>query len=205
MKILALLATLAVSCGATAQTFTTPDQIAGQIKFWAVDNPVVYYGQMQDANEHTLSCLEIAFIKYENGVFQYAHKMWSVPSDRNCGYNNFRNVADNITACVADSERSESNPSVSTRHMSPANIDIYKSIPRIVDTNRGIAGEVGECTKRLPAPHYSATGSYANILDVRIEDGHFKLTTNGAGGRIYRVDLNRPYAPETAPSDALMK
>src|SRR5277367_1221386 len=79
--------------GGQCQTITDPAQIAAGLHFWAQETgDPVYYGEVRDVDPQTMQvlghyqCLAIAFIKYEGGVFYYAHKMWSKSPDGSCHY-----------------------------------------------------------------------------------------------------------------------
>ena len=83
-----LLAALVIVFGtlsvAGAQTITNPDEVASRLHFWAQESgEPVYYGEVRNVDARGMrilghyQCLALAFIKYENGVIHYAHKMWS--------------------------------------------------------------------------------------------------------------------------------
>jgi hypothetical protein len=127
---------------ANAQAITDPNEIASRLHFWAQESgEPVYYGEVKNVNPRTgqvlghYQCLAIAFIKYEGGVFQYAHKMWGKSADGSCHYEDVtsRKVG-NHGACVRDSEAGFGF-AVGTAHMTKANIDYMHSIFRTVDTN----------------------------------------------------------------------
>ena len=90
-----LLAALVIVFGtlsaAGAQTITNSDEVASRLHFWAQESgEPVYYGEVRNVDARGMrilghyQCLALAFIKYENGVIHYAHKMWSKSRDGSC-------------------------------------------------------------------------------------------------------------------------
>src|SRR5947209_4791994 len=102
---------LGVAPIAGAQTITDPNEIASRLHFWAQEaGDPVYYGEVRNVDARSkrilghYQCLALAFIKYEGGVFYYAHKMWSKSPDGSCHYNDVTSVkVGNHGACVKDS------------------------------------------------------------------------------------------------------
>jgi hypothetical protein len=80
VSIMVILGTMSV---AGAQTITDPSEIASRLHFWSQEaGDPVYYGEVRNVDPRSgrvldhYQCLALAFIKYEGGVFYYAHKMW---------------------------------------------------------------------------------------------------------------------------------
>src|SRR3954451_4259226 len=146
-----LVATTAASVAA-AQTITDPNEIASRLRFWSKEQgDPVYYGVVRnvDARSRKIAghyqCLALAFISYENGVFQYAHKMWSKSPDGSCHYEDVtsRKVG-NHGLCVKDSEAGFGT-AVGTARMTKDNIDYAQSRFRTIDTNTRRVGETARC------------------------------------------------------------
>jgi len=182
---------------AGAQTVTDPDEVASHLHFWAQDSgQPVYYGEVRNVDARSqqilghYQCLALAFIKYENGVFQYAHKMWSKSSDGSCHYEDVtsRKVG-NHGACVKDSEAGFG-AAIGTAHMTKNNIDYEHSIFRTIDTHTRRVGETAACVP--PA------GVAAGLFSIKIEDGRFKLISTRPLD--YEVNIN-PQDPEHPPTD----
>jgi hypothetical protein len=183
---------------ANAQTITDPNAIASGLLFWTqLTSDPVYYGQVLDVDPRTkqvlgyYQCLELAFIKYENGIFYYAHKMWSKSADGSCHYDDVtsRKVG-NHGACVKDTDAGFG-AAIGTARMTKDNIDYMHSIFRTVDTNTRRVGEVAAC---IPP-----NGVTAGLVSVKIEDGRFKLMTDRP--LEYEVNINPqdPAHPPTVP------
>jgi hypothetical protein len=100
-KSLALLVGLAICSAAKAQTITDPDDIVQQLQLWTqTDADPVYYGEMMDERGNHMACLELAFIKYENSVLHYIHKMWA-KRNGSCEYTDQSSrKVDNSPICV---------------------------------------------------------------------------------------------------------
>ncbi|GGF58879.1 hypothetical protein GCM10007301_18250 [Azorhizobium oxalatiphilum] len=161
---------------AGAETITDPDAIAARLKFWATDpGDPVYYGEVRTVNAATkrigghYQCLALAFIKYEGGVFHYAHKMWSKSPDGSCHYDDVTKVkVGNHGACVKDSEAGFGN-ATGTARMTKANIDFANSRFRTVDTKRKRVGETAAC---IPP-----NGATAGLYSISIVDGRLRVIT----------------------------
>ena len=106
-------------------------------------------------------CLALAFIKYDGGVLQYAHKMWAKSPDGSCHYNDVtaRKVG-NHGACVKDSNAGFG-AAVGTARMAKDNIDYEHSIFRTIDLNTRRVGETKSCVppKGVGAGLYSMADS----------------------------------------------
>jgi hypothetical protein len=193
-----LLVVLGMASAAKAQTVTDPNEIASRLKFWSQEsNDPVYYGEVRNVNARTRTiaghyqCLAIAFIKYENGVFSYAHKMWSKSPDGSCHYNDVttRKVG-NHGACVKDSDAGFGR-AVGTARMTKDNIDATHSIFRTIDTNTRRVGETAACVK--------PKGVGAGLVSIRIENGRFKLISNRPLDYELNIDPQDPRNPPTVP------
>ena len=109
VSIMVVLGTMSV---AGAQTITDPNEIASRLHFWAQETgDPVYYGEVRSVNARSRQilghyrCLALAFIKYEGGVFYYAHKMWGKSSDGSCHYDDVTSrKVDNHGVCVKDTD-----------------------------------------------------------------------------------------------------
>jgi hypothetical protein len=181
---------------AAAQTITDPTDIASHLQFWtSVAGSPVYYGEVRNVNPRSMQvmghyqCLALAFIKYDNGVFSYAHKMWSKSSDGSCHYDDVtsRKVG-NHGACVKDTDAGFGS-AVGTARMTKNNIDYMHSIFRSIDTKARRVGETGAC---IPP-----NGAGAGLNSIKIEDGRFKVITTRPLD--YEVDIN-PQDPEHPPT-----
>jgi hypothetical protein len=182
----------------SAQTITDPAQIAAKLHFWTQESgSPVYYGQVRDVDARTkqplgyYQCLALAFIKYENGVFYYAHKMWSKSADGSCHYDDVttRKVG-NHGACVKDSEAGFG-AAIGTARMSKDNIDYMHSIFRTVDTNTRRVGETAAC---IPP-----NGVGAGLYSLKIENGRFKLISTRPLDYEVNIEPQDPAHPPTVP------
>ena len=192
----ALLIVLGATWTARAQTITNPDDVAARLHFWSQDaGEPVYYGEVRnvDAGSKQIlghyQCLALAFIKYENGVFYYAHKMWSKSPDGSCHYDDVtsRKVG-NHGACVRDTDAGFG-AAIGTARMTKQNIDYLHSIFRTIDTNTRQVGETAAC---IPP-----RGVGAGLYSIKIEDGRFKVVTTRPLD--YEVDLE-PQDPQRPPT-----
>lgn len=191
----AIVVGLSAAWRASAQTITDPSEVASRLHFWAQESgSPVYYGEVRNVNPRTLQvlghyqCLAIAFIKYENGIFYYAHKMWSKSPDGSCHYEDVtsRKVG-NHGACVRDTNAGFGF-AIGTARMTKANIDYQHSIPRTIDTTTRQVGETAAC---IPPK-----GVGAGLHSITIEDGRFKVMTT----RPLDYELNiEPQDPEHPP------
>jgi hypothetical protein len=183
---------------AQAQTITDPDQIASKLKFWSQEsNDPVYYGEVRNVNRRTMTgtthyqCLALAFIKYEAGVFQYAHKMWAKSRDGSCHYEDVtsRKVG-NHGICVRDTNAGFGT-AIGTARMTKANIDYAHSIFRTVDTRARRVGEVAACVP--------PRGAGAGLYSIRIENGRFKVITTRPLDYEVSIEAQDPRNPPTKP------
>jgi len=183
---------------ANAQTITDPTQIASHLKFWTQDSgDPVYYGEVRNVDARTMQplgnyqCLALAFISYKDGVFSYAHKMWSKSSDGSCHYDDVtsRKVG-NHGACVRDSDAGFG-AAIGTARMTKANIDYQHSIFRTIDTNTRQVGETASC---IPPK-----GVEAGLYSIKIENGRFKVMTTRPLDYEVSIDAQDPEHPPTKP------
>lgn len=199
MKATALITmVLAAAPVARAQTITDPGEVASRLHFWAQENgDPVYYGEVRNVDPRSLQvlghyqCLAIAFIKYEGGVFQYAHKMWSKSPDGSCHYDDVtsRKVG-NHGACVRDSDAGFGF-AIGTARMTKANIDYQHSIFRTIDTNTRRVGETAACVP--------PKGVAAGLVSITIENGRLKVVTNRPLDYEVSIDAQDPQHPPTKP------
>jgi hypothetical protein len=198
-KSLALFVGLVICSSVKAQTITDPDRVAEQLQFWTqTDADPVYYGEMMDGRGRHMACLELAFIKYEDHVLHYLHKMWP-KHNGSCEYTDQTSrKVDNSQLCVADSEKPGPRATTTTR-MTKQNINLDRSVFRTMDFPRRRAGQLLPCRGQTlaQAKELGYLGS-AGIVSVKIENGQFKLQTTAP--RIYRVRL-QPTDPRDPPTD----
>jgi hypothetical protein len=182
---------------ARAQTITDTADVAAHLKFWAQETgDPVYYGEVRNVDPRTgqvlghYQCLAIAFIKYENGVFSYAHKMWSKSPDGSCHYDNVTSVrVGNHGACVRDTNAGFG-LAMGTARMTKANIDWQNSIFRTIDTNTRRVGETAACVP--------PQGVFAGLVSMRIENGRFKVVTNRPLDYEVNIEPQDPSHPPAA-------
>jgi hypothetical protein len=192
----AIAAWLGAASVAHAETITDPAQVAAKLHFWAQETgQPVYYGEVREVSKRThqilghYQCLAIAFIKFENGVFQYAHKMWDKSKDGSCHYEDVTSKkVGNHGACVKDSEAGFGK-AVGTAHMSKSNIDYEHSIFRAIDTDTRQVGETAAC---IPPK-----GASAGLISIKIEDGRFKLISSYPLDYEVNVEPQDPQNPPT--------
>lgn len=188
---------LAASAAAKAETLTDPSAIAAQLRFWDKESgDPVYYGEVRNVDRRSMrptshyQCLALAFIRYENGVFEYAHKMWAKSRDGSCHYEDVTSVrVGNHGACVRDSNAGLGR-AVGTARMSKDNIDFARSTFRTIDTRSRRVGETRACVP--------PNGASAGLYSMRIEDGRLKVLTNFP--LAYEVRLE-PQDPRNPPRD----
>lgn len=194
----AIVFVLGMASPAGAQTITDPTEIAARLHFWAQETgDPVYYGEVRNVNPQTgeilghYQCLAIAFIKYEGGVFDYAHKMWGKSPDGSCHYDDVtsRKVG-NHGACVRDSDAGFGF-AIGTARMTKDNIDYMHSIFRTVDTNTRRVGETKACVP--------PNGVGAGLYSIKIEDGRFKLISTRPLDYEVSIDPQDPQHPPTKP------
>lgn len=183
---------------ASAQAIVEPNQIASRLHFWAQEaGEPVYYGEVRNVDPRSMrigghyQCLALAFIKYEGGVFQYAHKMWSKSPDGSCHYEDVtsRKVG-NHGACVKDTEAGFGR-AVGTTRMSKSNIDYEHSRFRTIDIHSRQVGETAACVP--------PKGVGAGLSSIKIENGRFKLMTTRPLDYEVNIEPQDPQKPPTAP------
>ncbi|GLS19917.1 hypothetical protein GCM10007874_29340 [Labrys miyagiensis] len=189
---------LCVASVAHAQTVTDPNEIASRLRFWAQDaGDPVYYGEVKNVNRRGMrpaghyQCLALAFIKYENGAFSYAHKMWSKSRDGSCHYDDVtsRKVGNHGT-CVRDTNAGFGN-AVGTALMTKANIDYQHSTFRTIDTKTRRVGETAACVP--------PRGASAGLYSLKIEDGRLKVMTTRPLDYEVNINPQDPQHPPTQP------
>jgi len=181
-----------------AQTITDPNEIASKLHFWSQESgDPVYYGEVKNVDRRTMNgtthyqCLALAFIKYEAGVFQYAHKMWSKSPDGSCHYQDVTSKkVGNHGVCVKDMDAGFG-PAIGTARMTKDNIDYAHSIFRTVDTHNRRVGEVAACVP--------PRGVGAGLYSVRIENGRFKVITSRPLDYEVSIEPQDPRNPPTKP------
>jgi hypothetical protein len=197
--IISFVLVLGATSMARAQTVTDPNEVASHLHFWAQETgEPVYYGEVRNVDARTqqilghYQCLALAFIKYENGVFQYAHKMWSKSPDGSCHYDDVtsRKVG-NHGACVKDTNAGFG-AAIGTALMTKNNIDYQHSIFRTIDTNARRVGETPACVP--------PNGVGAGLFSIKIEDGRFKLISTRPLD--YEVNIE-PQDPEHPPTKSV--
>ena len=198
-KPLAFLLGLAMCSNANAQAITDPDQIVQRLQLWTqTDADPVYYGEMTDERRRHMACLELAFIRYENRILHYIHKMWA-KRNGSCEYTDQRSrKVDNSPFCVADSEKP--NPrAATTTLLTKQNINLDRSVFREMDFPNRRAGQLSPCQGQTlqQARRLGYLGS-AGIVSVRIENGQFEMQSSA--NRIYRVRV-QPMDPRQPPAD----
>ena len=197
-KLISVVLASSLATMAQAQTITDPDQIASKLHFWSQESgDPVYYGEVRNVNRRTMSptthyqCLALAFIKYEAGVIQYAHKMWAKSRDGSCHYEDVtsRKVG-NHGICVRDTNAGLGG-AVGTARMTKDNIDWAHSIFRTVDTRTRRVGEVPACVP--------PRGAGAGLYSIRIENGRFKVITTRPLDYEVSIEPQDPHNPPTKP------
>jgi hypothetical protein len=197
-----LLAALVIVSGTVsvvgAQSSTNPDEVASHLHFWAQESgEPVYYGEVRNVDARGMrilghyQCLALAFINYENGVFSYAHKMWSKSPDGSCHYEDVtsRKVG-NHGVCVKDTDAGFGT-AVGTARMTKENIDFAHSIFRTINTKARRVGETAACVP----PRGASAGLYA----IEIADGRLKVITTFPLDYEVSIDAQDPQNPPTKP------
>jgi hypothetical protein len=183
---------------AGAQTMTDNADIAAHLHFWAREKgDPVYYGEVRNVdarNKRILGhyqCLALAFIDYQGGVFQYAHKMWSKSRDGSCHYEDVtsRKVG-NHGACVKDT-KAGFGAAIGTALMTKDNIDYQHSIFRTIDTNTRVVGETAKCVP--------PKGVGAGLFSIKIENGRFQLISTRPLDYEVNIAPQDPLHPPTKP------
>jgi hypothetical protein len=183
---------------ANAQTITDPGEIASRLRFWAQDTgDPVYYGEVKNVSRQGMQvlghyqCLALAFIKYEGGVFQYAHKMWGKSPDGSCHYEDVTSMkVGNHGACVKDTNAGFGR-AVGTALMTKSNIDFEHSRFRTIDTNARRVGETAAC---IPP-----NGVVASLYSIKIENGRFSVLTSAPLSYEVSIESQDPRNPPTKP------
>ena len=194
----AIIVILAVTPVAGAQTITDPNEIASHLRFWTQDSgDPVYYGEVRNVSAATrqilghYQCLALAFIKYEGGVFQYAHKMWGKSADGSCHYDDVTSLkVGNHGLCVKDTN-APAPRGIGTARMTKDNIDYMNSVFRTIDTNIRRVGETKACVP--------PNGVGAGLFSLKIENGRFKVLTTRPLDYEVNMDAQDPHHPPTNP------
>jgi len=202
VSIMVILSTMSVAGAQTTtdpgQTITDPGEIASRLHFWSQEaGDPVYYGEVRNVDPRSkqvlgyYQCLELAFIKYDGGIFYYAHKMWSKSADGSCHYDDVtsRKVG-NHGACVKDADAGFG-AAIGTARMTKDNIDYTHSIFRTVDTNTRRVGETAAC---IPPK-----GVGAGLVSIKIENGRFQLITDRPLDYEVNINAQDPQHPPTNP------
>lgn len=196
--VLSIALLLGATSGARAETITDPDEIASKLRFWDKDaGDPVYYGEVRNVDRNTkkigghYQCLALAFIKYDEGVFHYAHKMWSKSRDGSCHYDDVTSKkVGNHGACVKDTNAGFGR-AIGTARMTKDNIDYKNSIFRTVNTNTRRVGETPACVP----PNGLGAGLYA----IRIKDDRLQVITTRPLNYEVSIVPQDPRNPPTKP------
>ena len=197
-ELISIVTITGAASGVAAQTVTDPAEIASRLKFWTQETgDPVYYGEVRNVDARTkqvgghYQCLALAFIKYDAGVLQYAHKMWAKSADGSCHYNDVtaRKVG-NHGACVKDSEAGFG-AAVGTAHMTKDNIDYEHSIFRTIDLNTHRVGETQSCVP--------PKGVGAGLYSMKIVNGRFQVITTRPLAYEVNMEPQDPHDPPTKP------
>jgi len=136
-------------------------------------------------------CLALAFIKYEGGVFHYAHKMWGKSRDGSCHYDDVTSrKVDNHGFCVKDTDAGF-RTAIGTARMTKANIDYMHSVFRTIDTNTRMVGETAACVP----PRGVGAGLYA----IKIENGRLRVISTRPLDYEVNIDAQDPQHPPSVP------
>ena len=191
-ELISVITITSASSSVAAQTVTDPAEIASRLKFWTqVTGDPVYYGEVRNVDARTqrvgghYQCLALAFINYDGGVLQYAHKMWAKSRDGSCHYNDVtaRKVG-NQGACMRDSNRG-------TARMTKDNIDYANSIFRTINLNTRRVGETESCVP--------PNGVGAGLYSMRIVNGRFQVITTRPLAYEVSIEPQDPHDPPTQP------
>lgn len=193
-----MIVVLGAMSAAGAQTITNPDEIASRLRFWSQEaGDPVYYGEVRNVAPGSMQilghyqCLAIAFIKYEGGVFHYAHKMWGKSRDGSCHYDDVTSFkVGNHGICVRDTNAGFGR-AIGTARMSKDNIDYMHSIFRTIDTNTRRVGETAACVP--------PTGAGAGLYSIKIENGRFKVMSTRPLDYEVSILPQDPHRPPTNP------
>ena len=191
-ELISIITITGASSSVAAQTITDPAEIASRLKFWTQETgDPVYYGEVRNVDARTqrvgghYQCLALAFIRYDGGVLQYAHKMWAKSRDGSCHYNDVtaRKVG-NQGACMRDSNRG-------TARMTKDNIDYANSIFRTINLNTRRVGETELCVP--------PNGASAGLYSMRIVNGRFQVITTRPLAYEVSIEPQDPHDPPTRP------
>jgi hypothetical protein len=193
-----VMAVLVMTSVARAQTITDPDEIASRLRFWAEESgDPVYYGEVRNVNARTgqllghYRCLALAFIKYEDGVFHYAHKMWGKSRDGSCRYDDVTSrKVDNHGFCVKDTNAGFGQ-AIGTARMTKENIDYTRSIFRTINTNTRRVGETAACVP--------PNGASAGLYTIRIDSGRLRVISTRPLDYEVNINPQDPRRPPTTP------
>jgi hypothetical protein len=196
--IVSIIVVLGATSVVGAQTITDPNEIASRLRFWTQEaGGPVYYGEVRNVNPRSgkilghYQCLALAFIKYEGGVFHYAHKMWGKSSDGSCHYDDVTSLkVGNHGACVKDTNAGFGR-AIGTARMTKDNIDHVNSIFRTIDTNTRRVGETAACVP--------PKGVGAGLYSIKIENGRLKVITTRPLDYEVNIDPQDPRNPPTNP------
>ena len=189
---------LAMISAASAQTITDPDEIASRLRFWSQETgDPVYYGEVRNVSAKSrrllghYRCLALAFIKYQDGVFYYAHKMWGKSSDGSCHYDDVTSFkVDNHGLCVKDTNAGFGR-AIGTARMTKDNIDYQNSRFRTIDTNTRRVGETAACVP--------PNGAGAGLFSIRIEDGRLRVISTRPLDYEVNINAQDPHKPPASP------
>jgi hypothetical protein len=196
--IASIIVILGTMSAAGAQTITDPDEIASRLHFWAREaGDPVYYGEVKNVSRGTRQilghyrCLALAFIKYEGGVFHYAHKMWGKSPDGSCHYDDVTSrKVDNHGICVKDTNAGFGR-AIGTARMTKSNIDYEHSIFRTIDTHTRRVGETPACVP--------PKGVGAGLYSISIENGRLRVISTAPLDYEVNVNPQDPSHPPTVP------
>jgi hypothetical protein len=193
-----IMVVLGTTSVASAQTITDPNEIASKLHFWAQETgDPVYYGEVKNvsaASRQILGhyrCLALAFIKYENGVFYYAHKMWGKSPDGSCHYEDVTSrKVDNHGICVKDTDAGFGT-AIGTNRMTKDNNDYTHSIFRTIDTNTRMVGETAACVP--------PKGVGAGLFSISIVNGRLRVISTRPLDYEVSITPQDPHHPPTDP------
>jgi len=196
--IISIVVVLGSAAAVCAQTITDPKEIASRLRFWTQEaGDPVYYGEVRNVDPRSkqilgyYQCLALAFIKYDNGVFYYAHKMWGKSRDGSCHYDDVTSFkVGNHGACVKDTNAGFGR-AIGTARMTKDNIDYMHSTFRTIDTNARRVGETAACVP--------PNGAGAGLYSIKIENGRFKVMTTRPLDYEVNMDAQDPHHPPNNP------
>ena len=197
-ELISIITIAAASSPVAAQTVTDPAEIVSRLKFWTQETgDPVYYGEVRNVDARTkrvgghYQCLALAFIKYDGGVLQYAHKMWAKSPDGSCHYNDVTALkVGNHGLCVKDFNAGFGR-AVGTARMAKDNIDHANSIFRTIDLNTRRVGETKECVP--------PKGVGAGLYSMKIVNDRFQVITTRPLAYEVNIEPQDPHDPPTKP------